>query len=117
MTVSQRTGMLKTYQLMNRHFGWDKPPAPASEREIDAYLLDRALRSQGIVSLQSVSHGNARRKQAIRRLIETRVGRKELVPVELEDAANSNTGRVQRHSMPFPMPPRRLSISYLPSIH
>ena len=26
VTVSQRTGMLKTYELMDRHFGWDRPP-------------------------------------------------------------------------------------------
>src|SRR6201996_495918 len=25
VTVSERIGMLKTYELMNRHFGWDKP--------------------------------------------------------------------------------------------
>ena len=26
--------MLKTYELMDRHFGWERPPKPASEREI-----------------------------------------------------------------------------------
>ena len=52
VTVSARSGMLKTYELMNRHFGWEKPPKPASEREIIAYLLDRALRSQGLISLE-----------------------------------------------------------------
>ena len=30
VTISERTGMLKTYELMTRHFGWDKPPKPAS---------------------------------------------------------------------------------------
>ena len=29
VTISERTGMLKTYELMTRHFGWDKPPKPA----------------------------------------------------------------------------------------
>lgn len=100
VTVSQRTGMLKTYDLMDRHFGWERPPEPASEREIDAYLLDRALRSQGIVSLESVCHGDARRKQAIRRLIETRVRRKELVPVEIED-----TGKLQHWARPETIDP------------
>src|ERR1700716_2797117 len=47
VTISERNGMLKTYQLMERHFGWDKLPKPASVKEITAYLLDRALRSQG----------------------------------------------------------------------
>ena len=26
LTISERNGMLKTYELMTRHFGWDKPP-------------------------------------------------------------------------------------------
>src|SRR6195256_5881739 len=30
LTVSERAGMLKTYELMDRHFGWDKRPRPAS---------------------------------------------------------------------------------------
>ena len=38
LTISERNGMLKTYELMARHFGWDapssKPPKPASAREI-----------------------------------------------------------------------------------
>ena len=44
VTISERTGMLKTYELMARHFGWDKPPKPAAAAETTAYLLDRALR-------------------------------------------------------------------------
>ena len=52
LAISQRTGILKTYDLMNRHFGWDKTPKPASERETQNHRLDRALRSQGIVSLE-----------------------------------------------------------------
>ena len=82
LTVSQRTGMLKTYELTNRHFGWERLPKPASEREILHYLLDRALRSQGIVSVDSACYQDARRKPAIRRLIESRVRRGELVAVE-----------------------------------
>ena len=86
VTISERTGMLKTYELMTRHFGWDKPPKPAPSAEITAYLLDRALRSQGIVSLDSICHLDAPSKAAVRRLIEARVRRKELVPVALEGA-------------------------------
>ena len=52
LTVSERSGMLKTYELMERHFGWEQRPKPASERQILDYLLDRALRSQGVVSLE-----------------------------------------------------------------
>src|SRR5512138_2987593 len=51
LTISERNGMLKTYELMTRHFGWEKPPKPASASEVAGYMLDRALRSQGVVSL------------------------------------------------------------------
>jgi uncharacterized protein YcaQ len=71
--------MLKTYELMGRHFGWDKPPKPAASSEIAAYLLDRALRSQGVVSLDSICHLDAPSKAAVRRRIEGRGGRKDLV--------------------------------------
>jgi uncharacterized protein YcaQ len=84
VTISERTGMLKTYELMTRHFGWDKPPKPASATEVSAYLLDRALRAQGVVSLDSICHLDAPSKASIRRLIEARVRRGELVPVALE---------------------------------
>jgi uncharacterized protein len=84
LTVSQRHGMLKTYDLITRHFGWDALPKAASARESLNYLLDRALRSQGIVSLDSICHLDAPRKAAIARLIGARVRRKELVPVALE---------------------------------
>lgn len=84
VTVSQRTGMLKTYALISRHFGWQRPPAPASERETVEYLLERALRSQGVISLDSACFGDAPRKIAMRRLIEVRTRRRELVPMEIE---------------------------------
>jgi uncharacterized protein YcaQ len=86
LTISERNGMLKTYQLMTRHFGWDKTPKPASVRETTAYLLDRALRAQGVVSLDSICHLDAPSKAAIRKLIQARVRRHELVPIVLEGA-------------------------------
>src|ERR1700682_3191796 len=86
VTISERTGMLKTYELTARHFGWDRPPKPASAAETIAYLLDRALRSQGLVSLDSICHLDAPSKAAVHRLIEARVRRKELTPVALEGA-------------------------------
>ena len=86
VTISERNGMLKTYELMERHFGWDRPPQPACTREITAYLLDRALRAQGLVSLDSICHLDAPNKPQVRRLIEARVRQNELVPVTLEGA-------------------------------
>lgn len=84
VTVSARTGMLKTYDLVDRHFGWERVPSPPSERDITAHLLDRALRAQGIVSLDSICYMAAPRKPAIQRLIEARVRRGELVPVAID---------------------------------
>src|SRR5882724_10873548 len=86
LTISERNGMLKTYDLMARHFGWDRPPKPASAKEASIYLLERALRSQGLVSLDSICHLDAPSKPSIRRLIEARVRRGGLVPVALEGA-------------------------------
>ena len=86
VTIAERIGMLKTYELTARHFGWEKPPKPASAAEVSAYLLDRALRAQGIVSLDSICHLDAPSKASIRRLIDARVRRKELVALALEGA-------------------------------
>jgi uncharacterized protein YcaQ len=86
LAVSERNGMLKTYELMTRHFGWERLPRPAGAAEVAAYLLDRSLRAQGVVSLDSICHLNAPSKPAIRRAIEARVRRRELVQVAIEGA-------------------------------
>jgi uncharacterized protein YcaQ len=88
VTVSRRSGMLKTYDLASRHFGWERAPKAASQRETLDYLLDRALRSQGVVSLASICHLDAGRKAAMRKLIQMRVRRGELVPVSVGGAAH-----------------------------
>ena len=90
LTISQREGMLKTYDLATRHFGWERLPKAASESERMAYLTDRALRAQGVVSLDSVCHLDAPRKAAIRKLIGQRVRRGELVPVALDGARHEH---------------------------
>ncbi|MBV9462396.1 MAG: AlkZ family DNA glycosylase [Bradyrhizobium sp.] len=89
VTISERNGMLKTYELMDRHFGWTKPPKAASIAEVTAYLVDRALRSQGLVSLDSICHLDAPRKKDVARLIAQRVRRGEMVPVALEGAGKA----------------------------
>jgi uncharacterized protein YcaQ len=86
VTISERNGMLKTYELTARHFGWERLPKPASASDATAYLLDRGLRAQGLVSLDSICHLDAPSKPAVHRLIEQRVRRGELVPVALEGA-------------------------------
>jgi uncharacterized protein YcaQ len=89
LTVKERAGMLKTYELTERHFGWEAMPRPATEREITEYLLDRALRAQGIISLDSACYQDAPRKPAMLRLISGRVRRGLLVPVVLEGAGKA----------------------------
>jgi len=86
VTVSERNGMLKTYELIGRHFGWDQPPKSASTAEITGYLLDRALRSQGVVSLDSICHLDAPRKKQMAAAIAKRVRKGELVAVALDGA-------------------------------
>ena len=84
LTIDRRVGMVKRYELMDRHFGWERRPRPASLREVEDYLLDRALRSQGVVGLDSVCYLDAARKSAMRALIERRVRAGRLVPVRIE---------------------------------
>jgi uncharacterized protein YcaQ len=84
LTVSARSGMLKTYELMTRHFGWERLPKAATEREVLDYLLERALRSQGVISLDSACFQDASRKGPMRRLIDTRVRAGKLIAVQIE---------------------------------
>jgi uncharacterized protein YcaQ len=82
--------MLKTYELLTRHFGIERLPKPVSERERMAYLLDRALRSQGVVSLDSICHLDAPSKAAIRKEIGKRMHRKTLVPVAIDGSRHEH---------------------------
>jgi uncharacterized protein YcaQ len=77
---------LKTYELTDRHFQWEAAPKKASETQFTDYLLDRALQAQGLVSLDSVCHLNAKRKPLVRRAIDMRMRRGELIPVAIEGA-------------------------------
>ncbi|MDF0520942.1 crosslink repair DNA glycosylase YcaQ family protein [Bradyrhizobium yuanmingense] len=104
VTISARQGMLKTYELTTRHFGWDRLPKPAPASEITVYLLDRALRSQGVVSLDSVCHLDAPSKKPVARLIASRVRRGELVPVAIEGA-----GRQEHWASPAALEPHEVS--------
>ena len=90
LTISRRVGMVKTYELLTRHFGWERLPRAATQRETLDYLLDRALRAQGIVSLNSLCHLEAHRKPAMRGLVESRVRRRQLVPVQLQGTAQAH---------------------------
>ena len=87
LTISERSGMLKTYELMHRHFGWNRAPRAATDRQVSAYLLDRALRAQGIISGASVMYPKLRFTPELLKLIEARVRKQTLVPVNVDGDA------------------------------
>ena len=84
LVISERQGMLKKYELADRHFDWEQKPKPATEKEKIAYLLDRALRSQGIVSLDSICFLAAWHKVDVQALILSRVKKGELLEVSVK---------------------------------
>ncbi|MCO5090115.1 crosslink repair DNA glycosylase YcaQ family protein [Bosea sp. (in: a-proteobacteria)] len=104
LAIAARSGMVKTYELFDRHFQWEKKPTPASERQVSAYTLDRALRAQGLVSLDSACHLDAPRKRELAGLIAARVRRKELVPVAVEGAGKMPHWAHPDALMPLPEP-------------
>ncbi|MFO1207849.1 MAG: crosslink repair DNA glycosylase YcaQ family protein [Amaricoccus sp.] len=89
LTVSARSGMVKTYELTGRHFGWESRPKAATGRQVTEYLLDRALRAQGVASLDSACYMDAPRKPLMAALIEARVARRRLVPLAVEGAGKA----------------------------
>ena len=95
LAISERVGMLKTYELTTRHFGWKRLPAAARPSETTNYIVDRALSSQGIVSIESACHLDAPGKPAVRRVIESRTRRGELIPVEFP-----GSGKMQHWARP-----------------
>ncbi|MGE3863839.1 MAG: winged helix-turn-helix domain-containing protein, partial [Burkholderiaceae bacterium] len=86
LTISERIGMLKRYELFDRHFDWDAAPRPAGARQLVDYRLERALRAQGLISLDSACYLEAGRKPAMLQAIAARVKRSELRPVQLDGA-------------------------------
>ncbi|WP_413587077.1 winged helix-turn-helix domain-containing protein [Bdellovibrio sp. HCB274] len=85
LVISERQGMLKKYELTNRHFGWTKRPKAATAAEVLDYHLDRALRSQGVVSVDSISYmEKVAHKKEILKLLQARVRQGKLIPVKAE---------------------------------
>ncbi len=54
LVISERQGMLKKYELTDRHFETHEEIQIPTEQEVFSYKLDRELRAQGIVSIQSM---------------------------------------------------------------
>ena len=110
LVIAGRAGMVKTYELPERHFGWDRAPRPATERQVSDYVLDRALKSQGIVSLDSICHLDAPRKPAVAELIERRVRARKLVPVEIEGIGKTRFWAERQVAETLPDRPRLIHI-------
>ena len=84
--VGERDGMLKKYELTDKHFGWDSKPTAVKDREYSEYILNRALKAQGVVSLDSISHLDAKQKPKIEKLIKSQKNTGSLIEVEIQDA-------------------------------
>jgi uncharacterized protein YcaQ len=103
LTISERIGMVKTYELMSRHFG--KLPKAATPRQIDAYLLDRALTAQGLISGPSVMHPRLRFTTELGKLIDTRQRKKALLPVTIGDDPTLHYATPEALETPGPVGP------------
>ncbi|MCP4305951.1 MAG: winged helix DNA-binding domain-containing protein, partial [bacterium] len=104
LMIARRDGMLKTYELTKRHFGWDRLPRPATVNQIHRYVLDRALRAQGIVSLDSICHLNAPAKVAVKALIDKEVRAGRLNPVTIGETDLAYWARPETLDQEIPTP-------------
>ena len=85
LTIAERQGMLKKYELTERHFGWKKKPKAATAKEVYDYELNRALKSQAVITLESGTHlMKMPHKKEILKRIELRIKKKELVQISIE---------------------------------
>ncbi len=100
LTISGRSGMVKTYELMDRHFGWPPRPRAATPGQIETYLIDRALTAQGLISGPSVMHPKLRFTPGMAKLIDTRVRTGKLVPVRIGDDPSVHYARPAALDLP-----------------
>ncbi len=85
LTISRREGMLKHYELTDRHFGWKKRPAAPSPTSTLGFRIDRALDAQGAISLTSASHLEQQpMRKALQKVLLKRLKSGELREVEVE---------------------------------
>jgi len=98
LVVSRREDMLKHYELIERHFNWSGRPAASSLGEEAAYRLDRALDSQGVITLESATYLERSSKAGVAKEIELRLKRKELLSVHVPDL--SKEGFIRPSDLP-----------------
>ncbi len=86
LVISERQGMVKTYEDLERHFGWKGLPRGATPGQIAEYQLERAIRAQGIISGPSVMHPWKVFSPEIAAIVDRRVRRKELREVRIGES-------------------------------
>ena len=84
LVINERLGMLKKYELTQRHFDWEVEPKAANETEINEYILERSLRSQSLVSLDSICHLKPSLKPVMKNLIKLKIKSGRLIEVSIE---------------------------------
>lgn len=104
LAISKRVGMVKTYDLLERHLGDAARIRPATPRQLATYRLDRALRSQGLISAPSVMYPYQRFSADVLAEVERRTKRRELVPVRIGDAALQHFASAEFVETPLPEP-------------
>lgn len=83
LVISQRQGMVKTYELLERHFGWAGLPRAATAGQLAQYRLERAERAQGIMSAASIMYPKKTLSDEVRDLVERRVRGRSLREVRI----------------------------------
>ncbi|MES3036545.1 MAG: crosslink repair DNA glycosylase YcaQ family protein [Bdellovibrionota bacterium] len=87
VVISERLGMLKKYELTQRHFKWKKRPKASSEKVTHQYLLERSLKSQGLVSIASTTFLNTRAKAGISKVLTAKEKNGSLTKVNVKNIA------------------------------
>jgi uncharacterized protein YcaQ len=82
--IAERDGMLKKYDLAERHFGWKSKPKMVTESAYANYIIERALKSQGIISLDSVCYLENKIKKEVSRELEKKLKNNELVELKID---------------------------------
>lgn len=85
LVISERQGMLKKYELADRHFSWDQRPKAATGLEVLEYEIQRSLRSQGLCSLDSICHLVPSRKAEVKRILDQKTSRGELIQIRVAE--------------------------------
>lgn len=113
LAISRREGMLKNYELLDRHLGWERRPKPATAREEAAYRVDRALAAQGAITLESAAYLERSHREGIAREIERRVHSGRLIRIAVPGVfpeAFISPADLAREEAAIPVDPTKISI-------